>query len=112
MPEFDYVEKHRIVVISSAKIAFDAAKNMDLSHSQIIALLFGVRNLYGRAFSLISPNTNSLGSISLSPSLNGLIENAGFIFLDETCDKEFVLGLIGMRRFEKQWLSSYMGAAH
>jgi hypothetical protein len=94
-PEYDYVEKHRIIVSATPEVAFKAAKSMDLSHSNLIALLFGIRNTYGKVFSAFSPNKNTFASISLNPTLDDLPKKTGFIFLDENRDNEFVLGLVG-----------------
>jgi hypothetical protein len=94
-PEYDYVEKHRIIVTATPEAAFNAAKNMDLSHSKLIALLFGIRNMYGRAFSAFSPHENTIASIALNPTLDDLLKKTGFIYLGENRDNEFVLGLVG-----------------
>jgi hypothetical protein len=94
-PEYDYVEKHRMIINATPEMAFKAAKSMDLSHSKLIALLFGIRNMYGKAFSVFNPNKNTIASIALNPTLDDLLKKTGFIFLDEDRDNEFVLGLVG-----------------
>ncbi|HWO02863.1 MAG TPA: hypothetical protein VNS63_26715 [Blastocatellia bacterium] len=88
LPTYDTVERHHIQIYAPAHIVFEAVRQLDLSGSRVVRLLFRLRELPGR-FRGSRATTRRLGL-----TLQNLIDN-GFILLGERPDEEIVLGLAG-----------------
>ncbi len=48
LPEYDFAEKHKIVIHSSPEKVFEAIHNIDMRESKVIKTLLSLRNIYSR----------------------------------------------------------------
>lgn len=84
MPEAEVIERHEIHVKAPAKIAFDAARNLDLNHSALVRWIFATR-------------AKVMGAPEEAGAAlpNGLIDQSkalGWRVLEDEPDKEVVIG--------------------
>src|SRR5215216_5809051 len=93
LTSYDVAAKYEIAVRAPIEQVYHAVRDMDLSGSSIIRLLFRLRELPA----LLKPRTSEQG---LGLTLDDLIRS-GFILLGENPPHEIVLGVVG--RF---WTSS------
>lgn len=88
LPNYDVVERHRILVNAAPGVVYDAARNLDLSDSRIVRALFRMREIPGWCRSR-SSRTGRLG-LTLQD-----LTASGFVILGERPGDEIVLGLVG-----------------
>lgn len=77
LPEYQFVERHSILIDAPADRVFDSIRRTDLSRSLIVKLLFALRGI-GR-----KPRAVRVGSVQ------------GFTLLEEDRPRELVIGLEG-----------------
>lgn len=83
MPEYEVRERHHIHVAAPVKLAFAAARDLDLNRSAIIRSIFKSRELILRA---------RPGSLSLPASLLAQTRALGWCVLAEIPGREIVMG--------------------
>lgn len=88
LPRFDTVERHQTRILAPASIVYGAVRELDLSDSRMVRLLFRLREVPG-GFRSTRRDTRRLGL-----TLRDLVAS-GFIVLGERPDEEIVLGLVG-----------------
>jgi hypothetical protein len=88
LPRYDAVERHQIEILAPAHIIYEAVRELDLSDSRVVRLLFRLREMPG-VFRSKRRDTRRLGL-----TLRDLVAS-GFIVLGERPNEEIVLGLVG-----------------
>ncbi|MFY9607449.1 MAG: hypothetical protein WAU45_02395 [Blastocatellia bacterium] len=88
LPRYDTVERHQIKIMAPAHIVYEAVRELDLSDSRVVRLLFRLREAPGVCRAK-SRDTRRLGL-----TLRDLVAS-GFIILGERANEEIVLGLVG-----------------
>ena len=88
LPRYDVVERHQIKILAPAHIVYEAVRELDLSDSRVVRLLFRLREVPGVCRSK-PRDTQRLGL-----TLRDLVAS-GFIVLGERPNEEIALGLVG-----------------
>lgn len=91
LPQYHFVEKHSIIINSIPEKVFKAIWHLDIADSKIVRILFKLRGFYG----LIHTGGKSNQQSSLGLSFGDLINNGGFILLEEDPNQEIVMGMAG-----------------
>ncbi|MBL7961448.1 hypothetical protein JNL27_14535 [bacterium] len=88
MPVFDVSKRYSIKVSAPVNNVYSALKDVNIYDSPLIRVLFFLRRLPAI---FKSQNKGSTGNkLTISD-----ISNSGFILLDEKCDDELVIGIVG-----------------
>ena len=87
LPEYDFAEKHKIVIHSSPEKLFKAIHSVDISESKVIKTLLMLRNIFSR----LNPGSKPENQIQIRLK----IEELGFFILEEVKNQEVVIGLGG-----------------
>ncbi|MBW3671300.1 MAG: hypothetical protein KY432_06465 [Acidobacteria bacterium] len=101
MPEYDVVERHRIMVRASPAVVFDAIREANLAGGPVTRLLLALRAAPAAAVSLArSPRATCAQYRDRTVSRHsGLrlrhFEQAGFTLVAERAPQEIVIGLLG-----------------
>ncbi|MDF9408835.1 MAG: hypothetical protein A4E52_00932 [Pelotomaculum sp. PtaB.Bin013] len=91
LPEYDFAEKHKIVVKSSPEKIFEAIQNLDMGKSKIIKNLIKIRGIY----SLLNPREKSVYQSPIKLTIEEMTRKSGFISLEDVSNQEMVMGFIG-----------------
>lgn len=89
LPHADFAERHALRVHAPPERAYAAARRLDLGRSPIVRTLFALRSLPA-----LFVRGGYRGERALGMSMEGLLRS-GFVLLDESPPREFVLGLVG-----------------
>ena len=87
MPTFDVSERHHTLALAPAERTYEAVRRVDLARSRVVRGLFATRGIPGllRARRRRPPRTMTIDDLIA----------AGFVWLGEEPEREFVLGLVG-----------------
>lgn len=88
LPRYDVVERHQIKILAPARIVYEAVRELDLSDSRVVRLLFRLREVPG------SFRSKHRDARRLGLTLRDLVAG-GFIVLGERPNEEIVLGVVG-----------------
>ncbi|AGL00130.1 hypothetical protein [Desulfoscipio gibsoniae] len=91
LSEYDFDERHNIVIQSSPEKVFEAIYNLDMSKSKVIKPLLSLRSIPYR----LSPDRKPEKQEPSGLSIEQLIKNGGFFLLEEIKNQEIVIGLVG-----------------
>ncbi len=91
LPEYDFTEKHEIVIHSSPDKVFEAIHNLDMSKSKTIKTLLSLRSIYSR----LNPGREPKNQSPPRLTIEELIKEGGFFLLEEVENQEVVIGLAG-----------------
>ncbi|HEX2209678.1 MAG TPA: hypothetical protein VHG93_18500 [Longimicrobium sp.] len=89
LPHADFAERHALRVHAPPERAYAAARRLDLRRSPIVRTLFALRSVPA-----LFVRGGYRGERALGMSMEGLLRS-GFVLLDESPPREFVLGLVG-----------------
>lgn len=98
LPEFDFAEKHKIVIRASPEKVFEAIHNFDMRKSKVINTLVFLRNIPYRLYSNREPyNQEPTNGFCSAPilSIDQLTETGVWILLEEVENQEVVMGFVG-----------------
>ncbi len=85
LPEYDFREHHQININASPERVYQIIKRLDIRRVFLIKLLFRLRDFYAR----------KVYGRKLELTLQDLMQESGFILLDEITNQEVVIGLTG-----------------
>ena len=94
LPEYDAVEKHRIVVCASADKTYSAIRTADLGGSVPVKMLLGIRALPG-ALASGGGGLSRLRRRASEPVTLRDLERTGFTVLAENPPNELLIGIVG-----------------
>lgn len=86
MGDYDFVERHEVLVAADTSAAWRAVKEVDLANSRLILVLLALRAL-PRLVRGKLPRRRRLGFEQ--------ILSEGFVLLDERATEEIILGIVG-----------------
>ncbi|SFG29296.1 hypothetical protein SAMN05660649_01300 [Desulfotomaculum arcticum] len=91
LSEFDFAEKHKIVIHASPEKVFAAIHNFDMRKSKVINTLVFLRSIPYRLNSNREPDKQ----LPTKLSIDQLTENGSWILLEEVENQEVIIGFAG-----------------
>jgi hypothetical protein len=100
MPEYDVVERHRIIVRASPELVFDAIREANLAGGSITRLLLTFRAIPAAVITLARSPRAGWNAFRQRTERDGYVrlqhfEYAGFTVVAERIPEELVIGLLG-----------------
>lgn len=92
LPEYDVVERHRIIIRANRESVFRAIRTADLASAIPVKILLGIRSLPG---AIHSRSLARLRARANDPITLGDFEKTGFRILAENPPEEILIGLVG-----------------